>query len=135
MTAKVRLVRKFCVREIEKQAERDGTRAAQAALEIAERWRKKGQRPMTDAEGEQVRKKQLWHLKPKIKTRMDTVTKSEWKQLRFCVDSGAGETVMAEEELPEVDTQASWAVNTDRAAKSPTATRLITKGRRNLLHI
>ena len=59
MTAKVRFVRKICVREIERQAEKDGTRAAQAALEIAERWRKEGQRPMTDAEGEQVRKKQL----------------------------------------------------------------------------
>ena len=28
--------------------------------------------------------------------------------IRCCVDSGAGETVMAEEELPDVDTQASW---------------------------
>ena len=107
-TAKIRFVRTFCLREIDKQAEKNGTSAAQASLEIAERWRTRGQRPMTDAAGEQVGKQQLGHLKPKIKEGLKAVTKTEWTQLRFCVDSGAGETVMAEEELPEIDTQASW---------------------------
>ena len=31
-----------------------------------------------------------------------------WKKLRFCLDSGAGEIVMAEEDLPEVETSESW---------------------------
>ena len=52
---------------------KDGTTAAQAALGIAEKWNKGGPRPKTDAEGEQVRKKQLWHLKPKIKTTKEHV--------------------------------------------------------------
>ena len=34
--------------------------------------------------------------------------KSEWKKVKFCVDSGADETVMAEDELPEVETKDSW---------------------------
>ena len=28
--------------------------------------------------------------------------------MRFCVDSGAGETVLSEEDLPEVETKESW---------------------------
>ena len=36
------------------------------------------------------------------------MTSSEWRKVRFCVDSGAGETVLAEEELPEIETRESW---------------------------
>ena len=30
------------------------------------------------------------------------------KKLRFCLDSGAGEIVMAEDDLPEIETKESW---------------------------
>ena len=40
--------------------------------------------------------------------RVDEVKKSEWKKLRFCMDSGSGETVVAEDDLPEVETKESW---------------------------
>ena len=43
-----------------------------------------------------------------MKEGLNNVTANEWKRVRFCVDSGAGETVMAEEELPEVETKESW---------------------------
>ena len=44
----------------------------------------------------------------KNKGRINNVTANEWKKIRFCVDSGAGETVMAEDELPEIETKESW---------------------------
>merc|ERR1712079_961139 len=31
-----------------------------------------------------------------------------WKKISFCLDSGAGEIVMSEEDLPEVKTEESW---------------------------
>ena len=30
------------------------------------------------------------------------------EKVRFCLDSGAGETVMAEDDLPEIPTKESW---------------------------
>merc|ERR1712026_473795 len=47
-------------------------------------------------------------LKPKIKESLNMVGASEWRKVRFCLDSGAGEIVMAEEDLPEVETKESW---------------------------
>ena len=47
-------------------------------------------------------------LKPKMKEGLNNVVASEWVKVRFCVDSGAGETVMAEDELPQVETKESW---------------------------
>ena len=47
-------------------------------------------------------------LKPKIKEALNNINKNQWKKVRFCLDSGAGETVMAESDLPEVQTKESW---------------------------
>ena len=47
-------------------------------------------------------------MKPKIKEGLNNVVANEWLKVRFCVDSVAGETVMAEEDRPEVETKESW---------------------------
>ena len=52
--------------------------------------------------------KRLSGLKPILKGKIDDVKKSEWRKVRFCVDSGSGETVVAEDDLPEVETKESW---------------------------
>ena len=44
-------------------------------------------------------------LRPVIKEGLNAISKSGWNNIKFCVDSGAGETVMAEEELAEIGTQ------------------------------
>ena len=101
-------MRKYCVREITKRAEEAGIRAARAALNIAEEWHVSGKRPATDGEEEEKRGRRLSGLKPILREGLNDIKKSGWKKLKFCVDSGAGETVMAEDDLPEVDTTASW---------------------------
>ena len=49
-------------------------------------------------------------LKPMIKEDLNAVSSQErqWKKVSFCVDSGAGETVLNEDDLPEVPTTESW---------------------------
>ena len=47
-------------------------------------------------------------LRPTMKEALNNVSKTEWKKIRFCLDSGAGEIVMAEDDLPEVETTESW---------------------------
>ena len=54
------------------------------------------------------KKEKLGILKPKIKERLNQVGTNTWKKVRFCLDSGAGEIVMSEEDLPEVETKESW---------------------------
>ena len=81
--------------------------AKQAVWEVAERWEREGQRPTTDNNSDGRRDK-LGILKPKMKESLNKVGANAWKKLRFCLDSGAGEIVMAEDDLPEVETQESW---------------------------
>ena len=107
-TAKIRFVKKYCVGEIAKRSVKEGIRAARAALDIAEEWHVSGKRPNTDGEEEEKGRRRLSGLKPILKVRVDDVKKSEWKKIRFCMDSGSGETVVAEEDLPEVETKESW---------------------------
>ena len=107
-TSKVRFVRRYCVGETARRAEKEGIRAARAALDIAEEWHGSGRRPATDGEEEEKTRKRLSGLKPILREGLNDVKKSGWKKVNFCVDSGAGETVMAEDDLPEVDTKASW---------------------------
>ena len=48
-------------------------------------------------------------LKPVVKEGLNAVAdKKEWVKVRFCVDSGAGETVVDESDLPTVETRDSW---------------------------
>ena len=49
-------------------------------------------------------------LRPMIKEDLNAVSSQEkqWKKVSFCVDSGAGETVMNEDDLTEVPTKESW---------------------------
>ena len=47
-------------------------------------------------------------LKPILKGGLNEVRPGGWRKLRFCVDSGAGETVVNEDDLPEVETKESW---------------------------
>ena len=105
---RVQFVRKFCLRLVGQVAERKGIKASEAAEEIAETWLSSGKRPMTDSAGEQLGGQRLGILKPKMKEGLNTMTSSEWRKVRFCVDSGAGETVLAEDELPEIETKESW---------------------------
>ena len=75
----------------------------------ANEWKKEGRRPETDAIHEsRERKSRLGILKPKIKEALNKVGAQAWKKLRFCLDSGAGEIVMSEDDLPEVETKESW---------------------------
>ena len=43
-----------------------------------------------------------------MKEGLNKVGAPSWKKLRFGLDSGAGEIVVAEEDLPEVETKVSW---------------------------
>ena len=52
--------------------------------------------------------KPLSILKPILKGGLNEVRPGGWRKLRFCVDSGAGETVVNEDDLPEVETKESW---------------------------
>ena len=106
--ARVQFVRKFCLKLVGQVAETKGVRASEAADEIAEMWLSTGKRPMTDSAAEQLGKQRLGILKPKMKEGLNNMTSSEWRKVRFCVDSGAAETVLAEEELPEIETKESW---------------------------
>ena len=92
---------------IEKMVEEENIGAKQAVAQIVERWERTGRRPTTDTWRE-LKGRRLGLLKPKMKEGLNNVVANEWKKVRFCVDSGAGETVMAEEELPEVETKESW---------------------------
>ena len=55
-TARVRFVRRYCVRETERRAGKEGIRAARAALDIAEEWEASGMKPITDAERDREEK-------------------------------------------------------------------------------
>ena len=55
--------------------------------------------------GERVK---LGSLKPVLKEGLKAVGKPGWKKVRFCMDSGANETVMDDEDLEEVETTESW---------------------------
>ena len=81
--------------------------AKQAVRELAREWETEGRRPTTDSNREKPKEK-LGILKPKIKEGLNEVGASQWKQLKFCLDSGAGEIVISEDDLPEVETTASW---------------------------
>ena len=85
--------------------------AKQAVQELVGRWASEGRRPAVDSSSEAPKEK-LGILKPKIKEGLNKVGASEWKMLKFCLDSGAGEIVMAEDDLPEVETTASWGQQT-----------------------
>ena len=93
--ARVQFVRKFCLKLVGQMAETKGMKASEAAEEIAETWLITGARPITDSAAEQLGKQRLGILKPKIKEGLNNMTSSEWRKVRFCVDSGAGETVLA----------------------------------------
>merc|ERR1712026_313924 len=54
------------------------------------------------------KKERLGILKPKMKDGLNMIGANAWKKVRFCLDSGAGQIVMAEEDLPEVETKESW---------------------------
>ena len=56
-----------------------------------------------------VKEAKLRILKPVVKEGLNIVSdKREWRKVRFCVDSGAGETVVDDGDLPEVETKDSW---------------------------
>ena len=80
-------------------------RPTEAVRRIAERWEETGEKPMTDKMAASVK---LGILKRKIKEALSNINKNTWKKVSFCLDSGAGETVMAESDLPEVLTKESW---------------------------
>ena len=54
------------------------------------------------------KKGRLGIQKPKINEGLNKIGTNTWKKVRFCLDSGAGETVMAEGDLPEIPTKESW---------------------------
>ena len=80
--------------------EEDGISAKAAAQRLAEGWQMKGVRPVTDeikqSTNKVVTSVKVGLLKPRIKESLNNVNKNTWKKVRFCLDSGAGETVMAE---------------------------------------
>ena len=86
-------VQKFCPKLIEKVAQEHDIGAKQAVGQIVEEWERRGKRPTTDA-GMELKGRRLGLLKPKMKEGLNNVEASEWVKVRFCVDSGAGETVM-----------------------------------------
>ena len=103
--AKIEFIKKFCLREVARLAELANVRANEAVGRLAERWEATGERPITDAMATSARRgnggsRKLGTLKPKIKEALNNINKNAWKKVRFCLDSGAGETVMAEDDLP-----------------------------------
>ena len=91
----------------------EGIKATEAVERIAERWQKTGDKPITDKvahsdKWESLGKQKLGILRPRIKEALNNVNRSEWKKIRICLDSGAGETVIAEDDLPEIPTKESW---------------------------
>ena len=68
-TAKVRFVRRYCLGEIARRAEKEGIRAAGAALNIAEEWHMAGRRPVTDGEGKEKEESKRVEANPKRKAR------------------------------------------------------------------
>ena len=88
--------------------EEEGIRVGEAVTKIVMQWEVTGKRPRIDAIRETMSKPKLGILKPRMKECLNHVAANQWRKVRFCVDSGAGETVMTEDELPEVDTKESW---------------------------
>ena len=83
--------------------------AKQAVRELAERWEREGRRPTIDnILNRDCNKRKLGILKPKMKESLNKVGTNAWKKVQFCLDSGAGEIVMAEDDLPEIETKESW---------------------------
>ena len=81
--------------------------AKQAVRELARRWEMEGRRPTADNRENEACKERLGILKPKMKEGLNMIGANAWKKVRFCLDSGAGEIVIAEDDLPEVETQES----------------------------
>ena len=80
---------------------------------MVERWAVEGIRPAIDRCRREEKRSgapdcKMSHLKPILKGALNNVNKNVWKKIKFCLDSGAGETVMAESDLPEIPTQESW---------------------------
>ena len=118
----MRFIQKFCVDEVLQMMTENEVEAMEAVRRLAERWEVDGRRPVIDrcrredhrTTGAKSAKSKLGILKPKIKEGLNKVGASEWKMLKFCLDSGAGEIVMAEDDLPEVETTASWGASMGR---------------------
>ena len=87
--------------------ERKGISAKMAVQQMAEKWESKGERPVTDDSLEMTKRERLGILKPKMKESLNKVGTNAWRKLRLCLDSGAGEIVMAEDDLPEIETAES----------------------------
>ena len=101
---KTRFIQKFCLKEVHRVMVEEEIGAKQAVRELAERWEREGRRPVIDKSGNEACSEKLGHLKPILKEALNNVSKGVWKKVKFCLDSGAGETVMAESDLPEVPT-------------------------------
>ena len=64
--------------------EQDGVGANMAVWQIADRWERNGERPVTDdIMDPTIKKEKLGILRPKIKEGLNNVTTSEWKKLKF----------------------------------------------------
>ena len=72
-------------------------------------------------------------LRPIIKEGLKAVAKSEWRKIRMCVDSGAGETVMADDELPEVETKESWGSKHGQAYEVANGAEIDNKGEKKFI--
>ena len=56
-----------------------------------------------------MKSRKLSTLKPIAREELHAMSeKGGCKNIKFCVDSGAGETVVDEDDLPEVETKESW---------------------------
>ena len=121
--------------ELVRKMEEDGISAKEAVRRLAQKWELEGKRPAIDEITEQVSKKEkLGILKPKMREGLNMVGASTWKKLRFCLDSGAGEIVIAEDDLPEVETKESWGSRHGQSYDVANGDETDNEGENNSLH-